>query len=215
MILTAKIPKNESPDHAPRSALHTAVQPKLELGQPGDKYEKEADAVADQVMMKPATESATPPMEGNSDIPIMQMKPAEVSEIQMKCEECEEEESVQMKSANDLIMMAASPPDDEDETAQMKALGGIVMRAQEDEESVQMSGNTVMRAEEDEENVRMKPAVQKSSNGKNYVSSDISSQIESTKGGGTSLAPNVSAEMGSKIGADVKYGDVSIRAAIA
>ncbi len=178
------------------------VQHKLELGRPDDKFEKEADAVADQVMMKPAIRSEAPPMDGNIDAPIMQMKPAEVSEIQMKCEECEEEESIQMKSANDLIMMAASPPDDEDESVQMMALGGTIMRAEEDEESVQMSGNTIMRAEEDEENVRMKPAIQKSSNGKNYVSSDISSQIASTKGGGTSLAPDVSAEMGNKIGAD-------------
>ena len=56
------------------------VQPKLEIGKPDDKFEKEADAVADQVMMKTAVDHGAPPMEGNT-VPIMQMKPAEVSEI--------------------------------------------------------------------------------------------------------------------------------------
>ena len=34
------------------------VQPKLEIGQPDDKYEKEADAVADNVMMQPELEGS-------------------------------------------------------------------------------------------------------------------------------------------------------------
>ena len=50
------------------------IQPKLTIGQPNDKYEQEADRVADQVMRMP-----------QSDQP-----------VQRKCEKCEEE--LQMKS---------------------------------------------------------------------------------------------------------------------
>ena len=33
-----------------QKATRTVIQPKLKIGQPGDKYEREADAVADRVM---------------------------------------------------------------------------------------------------------------------------------------------------------------------
>ena len=51
------------------------IQPKLTIGQPNDKYEQEADAVADQVMRMPASE---------------------IPSVQRKCDKCEEEE-LQMK----------------------------------------------------------------------------------------------------------------------
>jgi hypothetical protein len=64
-----------------------AIQPKLAIGQPGDKYEREADAMAERVMMMCGSQT-------------MQMQPIEEEEeqIQMKCEQCEEEEMLQTKS---------------------------------------------------------------------------------------------------------------------
>ena len=70
------------------TAGRASIQPKLKIGQPGDKYEQEADAVADRVMRTGQTES-------------LQMQPEEEEEepIQMKCAECEkEEEMLQRKS---------------------------------------------------------------------------------------------------------------------
>ncbi len=52
----------------------STIQPKLAIGQPNDKYEQEADAMADQVMRMPNTT------------------------IQRKCTSCEKEETVQTKS---------------------------------------------------------------------------------------------------------------------
>ena len=59
----------------------TAVQPKLKVGQPNDKYEVEADAMADKVVQKlsnPLTNSSAPA-------------------VQAKCKECEEDETIQEK----------------------------------------------------------------------------------------------------------------------
>ncbi|ELR72090.1 hypothetical protein C900_01832 [Fulvivirga imtechensis AK7] len=61
------------------------IQRRLEIGQPDDKYEKEADAVADRVMRMPSSRS-------------FQMTSGTQSPgIQMKCAKCEEEEKLQMK----------------------------------------------------------------------------------------------------------------------
>ncbi|MEM6359200.1 MAG: DUF4157 domain-containing protein [Bacteroidota bacterium] len=62
------------------------VQPKLEIGKPDDKYEKEADAVADKVMRMPDPSNHVQ-MKRNNGVP----------DISMKCAKCEEEEKLQMK----------------------------------------------------------------------------------------------------------------------
>ena len=66
----------------------STIQPKLEIGKPNDKYEKEADAVADKVVSS-----------GNANGlgPNLQNGPA----INMKCAKCEEEEKLQMKPMTD------------------------------------------------------------------------------------------------------------------
>ena len=94
----AKISKKEKNSSPSRGAINPRVQPKLEIGQPNDKYEQQADAVADRVMMMPDSEEKQ-----------LQMKPIlEAPDISMKCAECEEEESVQMKT------------EEEEESVQMK-----------------------------------------------------------------------------------------------
>ena len=69
----------------------TFIQPKLTIGQPGDRHEQEADAMADQVVQRLAEpmhdrpdRSCASPAEGQS-----------ISPIQRKCSECAEEESLQ------------------------------------------------------------------------------------------------------------------------
>lgn len=63
------------------SAAPPAVQTKLTIGQPGDKYEREADAMADRVVSQNTTEVAS-----SSAGP----------SIQAKCSECAKEEGIQM-----------------------------------------------------------------------------------------------------------------------
>lgn len=60
------------------------IQTKLKINTPGDKYEQEADAVADQVMRMHATN------------------------VQRKCAECEKEEMIQTKSRGNLGNTASS-----------------------------------------------------------------------------------------------------------
>lgn len=70
----------------------TRLQPKLKIGQPGDKYEQEADAVADRVMRMGVTD--TMQMEPEEEEESLQMKPVNDQLVQMKCRECEEEEEM-------------------------------------------------------------------------------------------------------------------------
>lgn len=179
------------------------MQPKLEIGQPDDKFEKEADAVADKVLMMPSTPAMDQPMTGNSnaDGPALNMKPqADTSALQMKCEECEEEERLQMKSSAETIRMAAAAEEEED-TIQMKS--SMIMRGTEEEEdAVQMKPFSGVMRQEEEDQIQMKPSVWRSPGGGGYASPGVSQQISSSKGRGRPLDTAVSTEMGSKIGAD-------------
>lgn len=65
------------------------VQPKLEIGQSNDKFENEADAVADRVIMMPEKADGLQMVEQHG-----------MTGINRKCAECEEEEKLQMKPAN-------------------------------------------------------------------------------------------------------------------
>ena len=64
------------------------IQPKLKIGSPNDKYERQADRVADAVVSSP--------------IPAIQQQSMDDEEemLQMKCSDCEKEENVQMKSVS-------------------------------------------------------------------------------------------------------------------
>ena len=80
------------------------IQAKLTVGQPGDKYEQEADRVADTVMRMPEPE------------------------VQRQPEEEEEEEEIQTKSLAEeitpLVQRQVEPEEEEEETAQAKGDGG-------------------------------------------------------------------------------------------
>ena len=58
------------------------VQPKLTVNAPGDRYEREADAMADRVMRMPLGKTA----------PVSQTQGLLASSVQRKCAHCEEEE---------------------------------------------------------------------------------------------------------------------------
>ena len=67
-------------------AKHNFFQSKLTINDPGDQYEQQADAMADNVMRMPATENTF-------------FKPA-TNLIQRKCAHCEEEEKLQKKESS-------------------------------------------------------------------------------------------------------------------
>jgi Domain of unknown function (DUF4157) len=64
-------------------AFGHVIQAKLQISQPGDEYEREADRVAEQVTRMP--DQATPAV-------VRPEGPSQISGLQRKCEQCEEEQ---------------------------------------------------------------------------------------------------------------------------
>ena len=93
---------HDNPARANLSAFFTrgVIQPKLKIGRANDKFEQEADAVADRVMrMESKGEGLAQPT---------QIAPA----VQRTCPECEEEERVQMKESDQMENEVPSVVDD-------------------------------------------------------------------------------------------------------
>jgi hypothetical protein len=73
------------------------IQAKLEMGEPDDPYEKQADRVADAVVQMPDTSQPVQRQEMEEEEEL-QMKREPI--LQRKCKECEEQENLQKKSNN-------------------------------------------------------------------------------------------------------------------
>lgn len=112
-----------------------AVQTKLTLGQPGDRYEQEADSVARAVMRQEqqAAQRQVKPEEEEEEKP-MQAK-AEHGQVQRQMEEEEkkEEEPVQMKLQDGSLQRQAEEEEREEEALKTKP-NDQVQRQSEDEE---------------------------------------------------------------------------------
>ena len=81
------------------SISKTFFQPKLTVNQPNDRYEQEADAMADKVIR----------MKDDENRQAFFFKPAPITSIQKKCEHCEEEEKkMQRKESNNNATVTSS-----------------------------------------------------------------------------------------------------------
>ena len=91
----------------------TTIQPKLTIGQPNDKYEVEADAMADKVVQRLATGHAEPTYPaGRRSRSITTITDGSHSSVQRKCTECEQEEKLQKKEeplANSITSIQRKP----------------------------------------------------------------------------------------------------------
>lgn len=174
------------------------VQPKLKIGKPNDRFEQEADQMADKVMAFPSP-GAQPALQLQT-AKSLPSKPL----IQRQAEE-EEKKSVQAKS-----LIQRQPA--EEEEVQAKSL--IQRQAEEEEESVQ-SKSLVQRqpAEEEEEAVQAKYQVQRQEEEEEVqtkgikereggVSGSLESRLGAGQGSGKALSPGIQAHMGSRMGAD-------------
>ena len=81
-----------------QASTPTKIQPKLTIGQPGDKYEQEADRVADQVMAMPThtAQQQLQPQIMDEEEPVQTKSLAATPAVQLQT--TEEEEQVQTKS---------------------------------------------------------------------------------------------------------------------
>ncbi|SEG25554.1 eCIS core domain-containing protein [Algoriphagus boritolerans] len=156
------------------------IQPALKVGKPNDKYEHEAESVADKVMMMPST-STTSLMSASPGG--LQMKTSEEEEVQMfplsagisMIHRSQEEEEIQMSS--------------DEEEVQLFADHKSLVRLAEEEEEVKLKG-------EEEE------TIQRSGGEGGTVSPQLSTQIQQSVGSGAPLPPAIQQDMGDKIGAD-------------
>ncbi len=160
---------------SPKSPFFSpTIQTKLEVGSPNDKYEQEADAVADSIMRK----VENPFVSYSSPI------------IQRKCAACEEEEKIQRKEDETheeigKIQSNAGVSGDENNTLQRKCAECGK------EEKVQRKP------------LNITPIIQKSSFDGGGVANDaISSQIAASKGGGNPMGESTKNFMENRFGND-------------
>ncbi|MEM8527861.1 MAG: DUF4157 domain-containing protein [Bacteroidota bacterium] len=178
-------------------------QPKLTIGQPGDKYEQEADSMADAVV------------NGSNDLPAVQKKAKGIQK--MDSSRMEEDRAVQEKSM--IQRMEAGEKEEPVQMQSMKEEESIQMMSEEEEpiqkmegeeeESVQMQEEepVQMMEGEEEEAAQMKEeeedAVQtKSNTAKNTASPKLSQQIKNRSGNGKTMSDPVRTEMEQAFGTD-------------
>jgi Domain of unknown function (DUF4157) len=159
------------------------IQAKLTIGQPGDKYEQEADSVADRVMAmsEPAQVQREELGEEEEEL---QMKPlaGTISPLVQREELPEEEEELQMKPDDNLVQREELP--EEEEELQMKSLDNSIQREELPEE---------------EEEIQMKEAATSSTPA---ATTSLEDRLSSSKGGGSPLSDDVRSFMEPRFGAD-------------
>ena len=168
----------------------TAVQAKLTIGQPNDKYEQEADATADKVVQRLSNNNSV--LENNPSNNIQTkpvVSPASITPfVQTKCTSCEQEEKLQKKEMEEdsdlrkvqkkpIFESNAEPPADDEKNVQRKC----ATCEHEDEKKVQAKSDDPADSAE---------------------TSPIESSLSSSKGSGSPLPAATRREMESSFGAD-------------
>jgi len=146
----------------------SVIQAKLKIGQPGDKYEQEADRVADMVMkmLEPKVQRQAEKEEELEEEEIIQQK--SLSEqiatlVQRQVEPEEEEEQIQAKPIADQITpLIQQQAEDEEEIIQGQPLEEKEeLQRQEEEEELQMQAEKEEELQrqpaEEEEELQMQP----------------------------------------------------------
>ena len=136
--------------------LKPTVQTKLSMGKPGDKYEVEADKMADQVVNNKKNDGAVQKKEGEEEVQQKSLAAGITPLVQLKS--AAEEENVQAKQ-NDIQKMEEEEPvqakEEEEESVQAKEEEESV-QAKEEEEAVQAQEEEPVKAKEEEESVQAK-----------------------------------------------------------
>jgi len=165
-----------------RKAEAAPIQPKLTIGQPGDRYEQEADQVAATVMAMPEPT--------HSSIQRQELAEAQESE--------EEPEEIQTKPLVDSItpLVQRQPEEDSEE---------IQTKASEEEPEIQTkpvvdSAPLIQRQSEDESE-----EVQTKSEQAPSTTSNLETQLTNSKGGGSPLGDDVRSFMESRFNTDFSH----------
>ena len=178
--------------HSPKTTFFSnrsaPVQTKLTVGKPNDKYEKEADTVADKVVQRLAD-----PNPVSRHGPEVQSKPVSTlpsSFLQSKCADCEKDEKLQKKDE------------------EIASENGPVFRkpifesnARKEEDSLQKKCESCEKEDKDLQRKANEGASES-------ASPSVENKINNTKGGGAPLPAEVNQSMSQSIGAD--FSDVRV-----
>jgi len=155
-----------------------ALQAKLKIGRPNDKYEQEADRVADQVMVMPEPKLQRQ-AENEEEEETVQAKPLAdqiTPLVQRQVESEEDEEPIPEEISEEENV----PDEEEEEPVQTKLADGVHIRRQE-EKTIQTKANAGQTP---------------------VVTPNLASRINSLKGGGQPLPKSVRNYFESRFGTD-------------
>jgi hypothetical protein len=207
-----------SPSSITNKGTNSFIQPKLSIGKSDDKYEVEADHVADQVVAKsnePTTPffPATPSIQKQSEeetiqekslvdsiTPVVQLNTEE--EVQEKCDDCEGEESVQKMEDGEpqvqekAIQESISPiqKNEEEEVVQEKC--------EECEKKEAVSENSNDTGDIQKCSACEEKSVQKKEGSTPDKGSNVESQLKASKGAGSPMSSETKSSMESGFGAN-------------
>ncbi len=173
-----------------RRALQAgSLQAKLKVGPQNDAYEREADAVAAQVMAR----QTAAPAPGHTQ-----------ADLQRKCDECEAEDAQRM------ALVQRQEAEQEEEELQTKRHPDLQRQAEEEEEEIQtkrLDGDLQRQAEEEEEEM-IQPKSKTRADGSFTASKAVGAQVAGLRGGGQALSSSARAFFEPRFGAD--FSDVRI-----
>ena len=220
-------PKTNTQTSSPKNNLFGAstngfIQPKLNVGQPGDKYEVEADKAADQIVAKgkdnassfiaPApqiqkqSEEDVQKQEADQEIqqkpvvepitPGVQLKtdPMLQQSVEEEVQTNEGEEEVQQQKEDDVQAKSEKELTQAKESDMQPQLSPVVQK--QAEEDIQEKEDEEVQEKEQEE------SLQKQSTAGDDGGSNIEQQLSDSKGGGSALDSGTQSEMESGFGAD-------------
>ncbi len=174
------------------------IQPKLKTGQPGDRYEQQADRMAERVIRHDAAHGnfdsgeETVQLQEEEEEPLQMME--EEEEVQMQEEE--EEEPLQMMDEEEELQMQA---EEEEELIQPKE-NNSVQKQEEEEEMLQMQEEEeepLQMQDEEEEELQM----QQDRRGA-VVDEELSGQIKNAAGKGEPMPESTHERMSDAFGVD-------------
>ncbi len=180
--------KNSATEYFFDTRPNSFIQPKLTIGQPGDKYEKEADAMSDKVVQRLSENGPEITFENENSL---QTKPIAAVRtftpfVQTKCAACEHEEKLQKK---------------EYELEGNEMLNGKLQKKPIFESNPEPTDDKNSQRKCEEEDVE-KSQTKSESNSSQTASQYIEKSLNSSKGSGTPLPDNTRVRMESSFGTD-------------
>lgn len=172
-----------SPFYGKSNYGNAPIQAKLNVGKPNDKYEKEADAVADNVVQRLAVpEKSTAAERGIQAKPIgSAISPL----VQTKCAACEQEEKLQKKEEG----LEENMP---------SLMRKAIFESNEESENKPSIQRKCHHCKMEEKGLQRK----ETANAATTASPSVESNLSHSKGSGTPLSASVNSSMSNAFGAD-------------